>query len=667
MSPASRLDEQCVNTLRFLAVDAVEAANSGHPGLPLGAAPIAHVIWDRFLRHNPANPKWFNRDRFILSAGHGSALLYALLHTHGYDLPIDEVKNFRQWGSKTPGHPEYGHTAGVEATTGPLGQGFAMGVGMALAEQYLAGMFNRDGFPLVDHYTYAIVSDGDLMEGISYEAASLAGHLKLGKLIYLYDDNDISIDGSTDLAFTEDVAGRFTAAGWHVQNVADANDLDALEKTIKVAQAETEKPSIIIVRSHIGYGSPRQDTAGVHGSPLGADDTLATKEKLGWPTEPAFHVPDEVKAHFSERKQKAASNEKEWNNLLASYRKKHPELATKFEQMVAGKLADGWDKDLPRFKPEDKPAATRSVGGKVMNVLAKTVPGLIGGSADLATSNKTRLNDYADFGSGEENPRNIHFGIREHSMGAIVNGLALHGGVRPYGATFLIFSDYVRPSLRLAALMQINSTFVFTHDSIGLGEDGPTHQPVEHLASLRAISGLTVLRPADPNETVAAWQVTLESQGPVLLALTRQNLPVLDGDHQRVLEGVRKGGYILDEAEGGQPGIVLIGTGSEVQLVRSACEKLAGQGVKARVVSLPSWELFDAQPLEYRQQVLPPDVPKLAVEAGSTQGWHKYVGDSGDVIGLDRFGASAPGDTVMEKLGFNVENVVSRALKLITK
>ena len=658
----SQLDPLAVNTLRFLAVDAVEAANSGHPGLPLGAAPIAHAIWDRFLRHNPANPDWANRDRFILSAGHGSALLYALLHLHGYDLPIEEVKNFRQWGSRTPGHPEYGHTAGVEATTGPLGQGFAMGVGMALAEKHLSGLFNRDGFPIVDHHTYGIVSDGDLMEGISYEAASLAGFLGLGKMVYLYDDNDISIDGSTDITFKDDIEKRFEACHWHVQRVDDANDIAALEKAIAAAKDETTQPSIIIVRSHIGYGSPKQDTAGAHGAPLGADATRQTKEKLGWPLKPAFHVPDEVRAHYDERKQTAAKTEAQWDDLFSSYKKTHPDLATQFEQMMSGSLPDGWDSGVPHFSAGGKAVATRAASSKVMNALAKTVPGLIGGSADLAESNKTRLNDYGDFGSRDENPRNIHFGIREHAMGAIVNGLALHGGIRPYGATFLIFSDYVRPSIRLAALMNIPSTFVFTHDSIGLGEDGPTHQPVEQTASLRAIPGLTVIRPADANETAAAWRVTLEQRRPVALVLSRQNLPILDLTADQAKDGVARGGYVLSDAEGGNSALVMIATGSEVQLALAAQKELTVKGVAARVVSMPSCELFDAQPDDYRATVLPAGVPCLSIEAGSTVGWHRYADD---VIGFDKFGASAPGGVVMEKYGFTVDNVVSRALTLV--
>ena len=663
----TELDRLCVNTLRFLAVDAVEAANSGHPGLPLGAAPIAHALWDRCLRHNPANPKWFNRDRFILSAGHGSALLYALLHTHGYDLPLEEIKSFRQWGSKTPGHPEYGLTPGVEATTGPLGQGFTMGVGMAMAEKFLAGQFNRAGFPVVDHYTFAIVSDGDLMEGISYEAASLAGFLRLGKLIYLYDDNDISIDGSTDITFKDDVPRRFEAAGWHVLSVADANDLDAIEQALQTAREETGKPSIIIVRSHIGYGSPKQDQAAVHGAPLGQDGTRATKENLDWPLEPAFHVPEEVTAHFRERRERSAQQEQEWNDLFDAYQAKHPQPATELKRMLEGKPADGWEAALPQFCSGDKKMATREAGGKVMNLLAEQLPGLIGGAADLASSTKTRLTEFADLGSAEENARNIHFGIREHAMGAIVNGMALHGGVIPYGSTFLIFSDYMRPSLRLAALMQTHSIFVFTHDSVALGEDGPTHQPVEHLACLRAIPGLTVLRPADPNETAAAWRVAIERNGPTALALSRQKVPTLGFEAGGAYEGVRRGGYVLAEAAGGAPQVVLIGTGAEVHLVLAARAKLAEHRMRARVVSMPSCELFDEQPTDYRQEILPPGVPRISVEAGSPMGWREYVGDSGAVIGIERFGASAPGGTVLDKFGFSVENIVSRALALVKK
>ncbi|GBC81571.1 Transketolase [bacterium HR10] len=661
----NNLDHLCVNTLRFLAVDAVEQAHSGHPGLPLGAAPMAYVLWDRFLRHNPRNPGWFNRDRFILSAGHGSALLYALLHVYGYDLPLEELKRFRQWGSKTPGHPEYGHTPGVEATTGPLGQGFAMGVGMAMAECALACEFNQPGFPVVDHYTYGIVSDGDLMEGIASEAASLAGTWRLGKLIYLYDDNHITIEGETDLAFTEDVRCRFEAYGWQVLIVPDGNDLAAIEVAIQKARGETERPSLVIVRTHIGYGSPKQDTAAVHGEPLGPEALRATKEALGWPLESPFYIPDEALAHFRRAVERGARLEREWQALLDAYRKEHPDRAARFEQLMCGDLPADWDADLPVFRPEQGPMATRTASGKAMNALARRVPTFMGGSADLAPSTRTVLIGYGDFGLDEACGRNVHFGVREHAMGAIVNGMALHGGRIPYAATFLVFSDYMRAAIRLAALMQTHVIFIFTHDSIALGEDGPTHQPVEHLMSLRAIPGLTVLRPADANETVAAWRIAIERRGPMALALTRQNVPVLDPHRYPIAEGVPRGAYVLVEAENGHPDIILIATGSEVHLALAAREQLALRGVHAHVVSMPSWELFDEQPAEYRERVLRHDAPKLAVEAGITRGWRDYVGDTGDVIGLDRFGASAPGDVVLDKLGFNVEHIVHRALALL--
>ncbi len=661
----TELDRLAVNSLRFLAVDMVEQARSGHPGMPLGAAPMVFVLWDRFLRHNPRNPHWVNRDRFILSAGHGSALLYALLHLTGYDLPLEELQRFRQWGSKTPGHPEYGHTPGVEATTGPLGQGFAMGVGMAIAEQFLAAHFNRPGFPLVDHYTYAIVSDGDLMEGISSEAASLAGTLRLGKLIYLYDHNHISIEGETDLAFTEDVRRRFQAYGWRVLYVPDGTDLDATDAAIRRAQEEPHRPSLIIVRTHIGYGSPKQDTAAVHGEPLGPEAVEATKRELGWPPEPAFHIPAESLKHFRRAVVLGSGWEEAWQRTYDAYRQMFPDLATLFAQAVRGELPGGWEAEVPSFRPDQGPIATREASGKVMNALARRVLAFTGGSADLAPSTKTLLIGYGAFGFDEIYGHNLHFGIREHAMGAIVNGMALHGGIIPYGATFLVFSDYMRPALRLAALMQTHAIFIFTHDSIALGEDGPTHQPVEHLMSLRAIPGLTVIRPADANETVAAWRVAITGRRPVALVLTRQKLPVLDPQRDLVAEGVPRGAYILAEADRETPDVILIATGSEVRLAVGARERLVAEGITARVVSMPSWELFDEQAAEYRQHVLPPGVPKLAVEAGITRGWRDYVGDDGDVIGLDRFGASAPGEIVMERLGFTVDHVVERARRLI--
>ena len=661
------LDSLCVNTLRFLAVDQVEQARSGHPGLPLGAAPMAYVLWDRILRHNPRNPKWSNRDRFLLSAGHGSALLYALLHLFGYDLPLDELKRFRQWESKTPGHPEYGHTAGVEATTGPLGQGFANGVGMALAEHFLASHFNQPDFPIVDHFTYAIVSDGDLMEGVSSEASSLAGTMHLGKIIYLYDDNHISIEGDTELAFTENVERRFEAYGWQVLRVADGNDLAAIEEAIREAQTDTDHPSLIIVRNHIGYGSPQQDTAKVHGAPLGPEAREKTRETLDWPSEAPFHIPEGAATHFHKAVERGAEQEAEWNKLFGAYQRKHPDLAAFFQESGAGQLPKDWDKDLPVFKPGDGPIATREAGGKAMNALAERVQTLVGGSADLAPSTLTLLAGQGDLGLGKNGGRNIHFGVREHAMGAMVNGMALHGGVIPYGSTFLIFSDYMRPSLRLAALMQIHSLFIFTHDSVGLGEDGPTHQPVEHIPSLRLIPGLTVLRPADGNETVAAWRIAVSQKRPFVLALTRQKLPVLDTPNHSVREGVSRGGYVLAEAEGGPPEVVLVGTGSEVHPALDAQKILAGKGVRARVVSMPSVELFREQPDDYRRQVLPLEVPKLVVEAGVPQGWRDTVGEGCVAIGIERFGASAPGKIVLEKLGFTGESISDRARAFIKK
>ncbi len=663
-SARQNLDLLCINTVRFLAVDAVEQAKSGHPGMPLGAAPMAYVLWDRFLRHNPADPHWFNRDRFILSAGHGSALLYALLHLYGYDLSIEDLQHFRQWESRTPGHPEYGLAPGVEATTGPLGQGFGMGVGMAMAERHLGACFNREGQPLVDHYTYAIVSDGDLMEGVASESASLAGTLQLGKLIYLYDDNHISIEGETKGIFEENVRQRFAAYGWQTLAVEDGNDLGAIALAIRQAQQEKTRPTLIDVHTHIGYGSPKQDTGAVHGEPLGPEATRQTKKALGWPEDAKFYVPEDARAHFAQATERGRQWQQKWESLLSTYRQRNPELAAQFEQQIRGELPRDWDADLPAF-PTDKPMATRAASGKVINALARRLPALMGGSGDLAPSTKTLLAGYGDFEKGDGSGRNLHFGVREHAMGTIVNGMALHGGLIPYGSTFLIFSDYMRPALRIAALMDVHSLFVFTHDSIGLGEDGPTHQPVEHLMSLRAMPRMTLIRPADANETAEAWRVAIARPGPVSLALTRQDLPVLGA--VRVRDGVRRGAYILAEADRSAPHIVLIATGSEVQLALGARDRLAAQGVEARVVSMPSWELFDEQPAEYRAQVLPPAVPKLAIEAGATLGWCKYVGERGGVIGLDRFGASAPGKVAMEKLGFNLENVVAHALRLLGK
>ena len=658
---AEELDQLCINTIRFLSVDAVEQAHSGHPGLPLGAAAMAYVLWDRFLRHNPANPHWFNRDRFILSAGHGSMLLYSLLHLTGYDLPLSEIERFRQWDSKAPGHPEVGMTPGVEVTTGPLGQGFGMSVGMAIAEAHLASRF-----PIVDHYTYVIASDGDLMEGVSSEAASLAGMLKLGKLIVLYDDNHVSLEGPTAVAFTEDVAGRFRSYGWQVLKVPDGNNLDAVDAAIRLAQADKDRPSLLVVRTHIGYGSPKQDTFEAHGEPLGPEATRKTKEKLGWPQEPAFYIPKEASAHFRKAFVRGAQLESQWKNGVDDYRRERPEDAAQFERMIRRELPKNWAADLPWFKPDPAGVATRVASGKVMNAIAKRLPELVGGSADLNPSTKTYLAGDGDFGPSDHGGRNLHFGVREHAMGTIVNGMAMHGGVIPYGATFFVFTDYMRPALRLASIMESHSIFVFTHDSIGLGEDGPTHQPVEHLMSLRAMPGMTLLRPADANETTVAWRIAIERHRPVCLVLTRQNLPILDPEKYPLREGVPRGAYTL-AGEREPADVILIATGSEVQLALAARDKLAEKKIAARVVSMPSWELFEEQSPEYRAQVLPKDVPKLAIEAGATLGWYKYVGEKGAVIGVDRFGASAPGKTVMEKLGINVDNIVQHARQLVRR
>jgi len=663
-SAAPELDQLCINTIRFLSVDAVEQAHSGHPGLPLGAAPMGYVLWDRFLRHNPHNPHWFNRDRFVLSGGHGSMLLYSLLHLTGYNLPLSEIQHFRQWGSKTPGHPEAGHTPGVEVTTGPLGQGFGMGVGMAVAEAHLASAFNRPGFPIVDHHTYAIVTDGDLMEGVAAEAASLANTLKLGKLIYLYDNNHVTLEGPAKDAFTEDVRRRFRSYGWQVLSVGDGNNLEALDAAIRLAQADKEHPSLIVVRTHIGYGSPKQDTFEAHGEPLGPEATRKTKKKLHWPLEPTFLIPDQAGAHMAEAVERGAQLESQWKDLLGRYRSQFPDEAAQLERMIRGDLPQDWTADLPWFKPDAAGVATRVASSKVMNAVARRLPELMGGSADLNPSTKTYLAGYGDFGIGNDAGRNVHFGVREHAMGAIVNGMAMHGGLIPYSATFFVFADYMRPALRLAALMGSHSIFVFTHDSVGLGEDGPTHEPVEHLMSLRAMPGMTLLRPADANETTVAWRLAIERRRPVCVVLTRQNLPIMDADKYPIREGVPRGAYVLAGAQD-HADLILIATGSEVQLALAARDKLAEQKIAARVVSMPSWELFEEQTAEYREQVLPRDVPRLAVEAGATLGWYKYVGEKGGVIGIDRFGASAPGKVVMEKLGLNVDNVVQNALRIV--
>ncbi|HEX9922935.1 MAG TPA: transketolase [Anaerolineae bacterium] len=661
------LDQLCVDTIRALSIDAVQKANSGHPGMPMGMADAAYVLWTQFLRHNPKNPDWFNRDRFVLSAGHGSMLLYSLLHLTGYDLPLEQLKQFRQWDSLTPGHPEYGLTPGVETTTGPLGQGFANGVGMAIAEAFLAATFNRPGFDLFDHYTYAIVSDGDLMEGISHEAASMAGHMKLGKIIYLYDDNHISIDGPTELAYTEDRMMRFEAYGWHTQKI-DGHDRAAVAAAIEAAQAVTDKPSIIACRTTIGYGSPNKaNTHGVHGSPLGVDEVKLTKEAYGWDPAKEFYVPAEVLAHFRQAVEQGAELSDEWRQRLEAYAKKHATEAKQLRQALSGELPDGWEEALPTFPADEKGMATRAASGQVLTALAPVLPTLIGGSADLAPSNNTFLKGYPVFANDSFAGRNFHFGVREHGMVGALNGMALHGGVIPYGGTFLIFSDYCRPSIRLAALSHIPSIFVFTHDSIALGEDGPTHQPVEHLAALRAMPNLTVIRPADANETAQAWRIALEKQdGPVALCLTRQNLPVFDRTKMGDAAGLAKGAYVLLDTDRVYPDVILIGTGSEVQFAVEAFYKLAEQGIDARVVSMPSWELFAQQPDDYQNFVLPPSVKaRVAIEAAVPMGWSRWVGPQGSVIGLDRFGASAPYKVIYEQLGFTAENLVLRALATI--
>ncbi|MFA4875213.1 MAG: transketolase [bacterium] len=662
--PGHDIDSLCINAIRMLAVDQVEAAKSGHPGMPLGAAPMAYLLWTKFLRHSPQNPAWPDRDRFILSAGHGSALLYALLHLTGYDLPLEELKRFRQWGSMTPGHPERGCAPGVEVTTGPLGQGIGMAVGMAMAERFLAVRHNRPGLDVVDHNIYAIVSDGDLMEGIASEAASFAGHQKLGKLVCLYDDNHISIDGSTELAFSEDACVRFEAYGWQVQRVKDGNDLLSIERAIERARDDLERPSFIAIRTHIGFGSPKQDNASVHGEPLGAEAIKATRAFFGWPADQPFFVPPDALAHLRKTVERGRELESAWQGKIKAFRANHPDDAQRFERELAGDLPDGWESAIPAFEL-GKSLATREASGKVINALAKVLPNLLSGSADLTPSVKTYIDDGGDAEALSPAGRNIHFGVREHAMGAAINGMALHGGVIPFGGTFLIFSDYMRPSIRIASLERAHSIFVFTHDSIGLGEDGPTHQPIEHLMSLRAIPGLKVLRPADGNETAAAWRLAISLKGPVALVLTRQKLPVLDETGIKAREGVARGAYVLSDSKGA-PDAILIATGSEVHLAVEARRMLASAGVDARVVSMPCWELFAKQPQKYRDEVLPPNVrARVAVEAGATLGWYRWVGDRGRIIGIDRFGASAPAEVLMKELGFTAEHIVQAAKETI--
>jgi transketolase len=657
------LDQLSIDTLRLLAVDAVQKANSGHPGAPLGCAPIAYLLFHKLMKHNPAHSKWADRDRFVLSNGHASALLYGTLFLSGYGVTLDDLKSFRQWGSRTPGHPERGHTDGVEVTTGPLGQGIAMAVGMAIAEKHLAAVYNRPGFEVVDHHTYALLGDGDLMEGVSHEAASLAGTLGLGKLIFLYDDNQISLDGPTSLSYTEDALERFEAYHWHVQRVADGNDLAALEGAIQSAKAETGRPSFIAVRTVIGYGSPRAGTSKAHGEPLGAEGVAATKRFFGFPEDQSFQVPDSALANWRTAVAHGAELEAKWRALFASYATAFPELAAEFERTQRGVLKAGWEAALPSFAP-GKAQATRTAGSAVMNAIAEVVPELFGGAADLTSSTKTIFKPGANF---HEDPagRNVFFGVREFAMSAAVNGIAAHGGLIPFGSTFFVFSDYAKPAIRLAALMQLHSLFVFTHDSIAVGEDGPTHEPIEQLLGLRAIPGLTDFRPADATETAAAWRLALERPGPSFFALSRQDLPVIDPAAQDLYAGVSKGAYVLEDAA--SPQVVLIGTGAEVWPCVEAAKLLAAEGIAARVVSFPSWKLFEEQTQEYKTSILPANLPKLAVEAGATVGWWKYIGQNGDVIGLDRFGASAPGPKVLAELGFTAENVAARAKRLLER
>ncbi|KMY53721.1 transketolase [Bacillus sp. FJAT-27231] len=664
------VDQLAVNTIRTLSIDAIEKANSGHPGLPMGAAPMAYTLWSRYMNHNPKNSKWFNRDRFVLSAGHGSMLLYSLLHLSGYDLSMDEIKNFRQWGSKTPGHPEYGHTDGVEATTGPLGQGIAMAVGMAMAERHLAAVYNKDQYKVVNHYTYTLCGDGDLMEGVASEAASLAGHLKLGRLIVLYDSNDISLDGELNKSFSESVEDRFKAYGWQYLRVEDGNNMEEIAKAIEAAQQDETRPTMIEVKTVIGYGSPNKSgKSDVHGAPLGEDELKLTKENYKWTFEQDFHVPEEVYSRFEESiVQRGKAVEQEWEQLFAEYKKQFPELGQQLEAAINGELAEGWDQDIPTYE-EGKALASRASSGEVLNAIAKNLPTFIGGSADLAGSNKTTIKNEKDFSSVAYEGRNIWFGVREFAMGAAMNGMALHGGLQVFGGTFFVFSDYVRPAMRLSALMGLPVTYVFTHDSIAVGEDGPTHEPIEHLSALRSMPNLSVIRPADGNETAAAWKLAVSSKStPTVLVLTRQNLPTIQGTSETAEEGVAKGAYVVSAAQKEQADLLLLATGSEVSLAVEAQKVLQQEGIDAAVVSMPSWDRFEKQSTEYKRSVLPKEVKKrLAIEMGASLGWERYTGDEGDMIAIDQFGASAPGNKVIEEYGFTVENVVSRAKALLNK
>ena len=662
------IDDLSITTIRTLAIDAIEKANSGHPGMPMGAAPMAYTLWTRFMNHNPKNPHWFNRDRFVLSAGHGSALLYSLLHLSGYNLSMEDLKQFRQWGSKTPGHPEYGHTEGVEATTGPLGQGIAMAVGMAMAERHLASVYNKDQYELVNHFTYSICGDGDLMEGVSAEAASLAGHLKLGRLVVLYDSNDISLDGDLNKSFSESVKGRFESYGWQYLRVEDGNNLEEIASALEEARNDLDRPTMIEVRTVIGYGSPnRAGTSGVHGAPLGAEELKLTKEAYKWTFEEDFSVPEGVYENFNKLiVENGEKKEKEWNDLFAQYKKEYPELATQLELALKNELPEGWDKDVPVYS-EGKALASRASSGEAINGIAKNLQILIGGSADLAGSNKTMIKGSSDYMPGSYEGRNIWFGVREFAMGAAMNGIALHGGVKVFGGTFFVFSDYLRPAIRLAALMGLPVTYVFTHDSIAVGEDGPTHEPIEQLAALRAMPNLSIIRPADGNETAAAWKLAIESTNkPTALVLTRQDLPTLKGTDQKAYEGVSKGAYVVSPSQKETPDALLLASGSEVSLAVEAQQALQTEGIDTAVVSMPSWDRFEAQTQEYKDSVLPKSVKKrLALEVGASLGWHKYVGDEGSVLAIDKFGASAPGEKVMEEYGFNVNNVVSLVKGLV--
>ncbi|WP_102346848.1 transketolase [Bacillus sp. Marseille-P3661] len=665
------IEQLSISSIRTLSIDAIEKANSGHPGMPMGAAPMAYKLWTNFMNHNPSNPKWFNRDRFVLSAGHGSMLLYSLLHLTGYDVSIEDLKGFRQWGSKTPGHPEYGHTPGVEATTGPLGQGVATAVGMAMAERHLAGKYNKDDFELINHYTYSICGDGDLMEGVSAESASLAGHLKLGRLVILYDSNDISLDGDLNRSFSEDVIKRYEAYGWQVLRVEDGNDLDEIASALDAARNDLERPTLIEVKTTIGFGSPNKGgKSASHGAPLGADETKLVKEAYKWTFAEDFHVPAEVYEHFEkEVKQKGQQLEEQWNSLFTQYKQAHPELGTELQTAIDGLLPEGWEQSLPTYQVgKDKPAS-RDSSGQAINAIAQAVPSFFGGSADLASSNKTMMKDQGDFSSSNYSGRNIWFGVREFAMGAALNGLALHGGLKVFGATFFVFSDYLRPAIRLAALMNLPVTYVFTHDSIAVGEDGPTHEPVEQLAALRAMPNLSVIRPADGNETVAAWRVALESENkPTALVLSRQGLPTIEGTDQHAYEGVKKGAYVVSKASKDTPDAIILASGSEVNLGIEAQAILQKEGIAVSVVSMPAWDRFEEQTQEYKESVLPKAVKKrVAVEMGSSLGWNRYAGDEGTIIAIDTFGASAPGEKIMQEYGFTVENVVAKVKAVLQK